>query len=66
MMIRISGNIWLTRIQPSPNFEIQPARAREDVRRRQADERRQDRGDHGDLEAVQAGVDELGVVQRRA
>ena len=24
MMIRISGNIWLSRIQPSPAFEITP------------------------------------------
>ena len=26
MMIRISGNIWLTRIQPSPMFERKPRR----------------------------------------
>ena len=24
MMIRISGNIWLSRIQPRPSFEMSP------------------------------------------
>ncbi len=48
-----------------PEARDPASRARQHVRGGQADERRQDRGDHGDLEAVQPGMDEVGVPQRR-
>ena len=67
MMIRISGNIWLIRIQPSPSRVIMPLRRAKHVRRRQPDHRRQQRRDDGDLEAVDPTADELMVLlaQRR-
>ena len=58
MMIRISGNIWLSRIQPSPTPRDDALAPREDVGRRQADRRRQHRRRDRDLEAVERARDE--------
>ena len=62
MMIRINGNIWLIRIQPSPTPRDHALAPREDVGRRQPDRRRQQRRHDRDLEAVDGAPDELVVL----